>query len=88
MYEGHLASAVRYISLHPVRAGLAGRAADWPWSSVTAHLSGRDDTLVSVRPVLDRIPNFGSLLESAEDEARTAALRAAETIGRPLGSET
>jgi putative transposase len=51
-------------------------------------LSGRDDALVLVRPVLDRIPNFGGLLESAEDEARTAALRAAETIGRPLGSET
>ncbi len=86
MDEAHLANAVRYVSLNPVRAGLVARAAAWPWSSVRAHLSGEDDELVSVRPVLDRFPDFAGLLESAEDEARTAALRAVESIGRPLGT--
>jgi putative transposase len=34
----------------------------WPWSSVRAHLSGEDDGLVMVRPVLDRIDRFGGLM--------------------------
>lgn len=32
--DGHLLTVVRYIERNPVRAGLAARAADWPWSSV------------------------------------------------------
>ena len=34
MDEDHLVSAVRYVAMNPVRAGLAARAQDWPWSSV------------------------------------------------------
>jgi len=33
MDEAHLIEAVRYIELNPVRAGLAGKAAEWRWSS-------------------------------------------------------
>ena len=43
MDEEHLMHAVRYISLNPVRAKLVERAKDWPWSSVVAHLSRKDD---------------------------------------------
>ena len=55
------------------------------WSSVRAHLAGEDDSLVSVRPVLDRRPNFRDLLleDYKEDFTR---LRKAEGIGRPLGT--
>jgi putative transposase len=42
--ERHQWEALRYVELNPVRAGLAIRAADWPWSSTRAHLSGRDGT--------------------------------------------
>src|SRR6202007_1096038 len=42
MDEAHLAAAVRYVSLNPVRARLAARAPDWRWSRVRAHLYGRD----------------------------------------------
>ena len=41
--EEHLANAVRYVSLNPVRARLVDRAKDWNWSSVNAHLTGEDD---------------------------------------------
>jgi hypothetical protein len=34
MDEQHLLAGVRYVSLNPVRACLAARAEDWPWSSV------------------------------------------------------
>jgi putative transposase len=85
MDEEHLVAAARYVSLNPVRAHLVKRARDWPWSSVRAHLKGKDDGLVTVRPLLDRVTRFADLLATAEDPAEFASLRAAESIGRPLG---
>ena len=84
--EEHLISAARYVGLNPVRARLAARAWDWPRSSVRAHLAGRDDGLVSVRPLLDRAPRFIDLLEREADQEAFAPLRRSELIGRPLGS--
>jgi ribosomal protein L40E len=61
---------------------------EWPWSSVRAHLSGIDDELVVVRPVLNRVADFAALLTSGgNDDANYAALRNAEGIGRPLGND-
>jgi len=54
MDEVHLAHAMRYVSLNPVRARLVDRAEDWAWSSVRAHLAGADDALVLVQPAQDR----------------------------------
>jgi putative transposase len=85
MDESHLISAVCYVSLNPVRARLVTRAEDWPWSSVRAHLNRADDKLVTVRPVLDRIPHFSELLSTSEDQD-FADLRLAEGSGRPLGT--
>ena len=87
MDEQHLVAAFRYVALNPVRARLVARAQDWLWSSVRAHLVGKDDHVVKVVPALERIGDFGLFLEEAFDEALTyAALRKAETIGRPVGS--
>jgi len=86
MDEEHLMAAARYVALNPVRARLAPRAADWRWSSVNAHLRGRDDELVSVAPLLERCGGrFADLIETPPAAEAMAALRAAETIGRPLG---
>jgi len=88
MDEAHLAAAVRYVSLNPVRAQLVARAADWPWSSVRAHLAERDDALVRVRPVLERYGRFADFLGRAQDdEDAWRGLRMSETSGRPLGSD-
>ena len=85
MDEDHLISAVRYVAMNPVRAGLAARAQDWPWSSVRAHLAGEDDGLVAVAPVLSRAPHFAELIEGDGESPAFAAIRAAEHTGRPLG---
>jgi putative transposase len=85
MDEAHLMAAVRYVSLNPVRARLAARAEDWPWSSVRAHLAGLDDELVSVRPILDREPQFAALIAEDGDEG-FAALRRSDGSGRPVGT--
>ena len=87
MDEGHVVTALRYVSLNPVRARLVERAADWRWSSVGAHLAGRDDGLVTVAPVLERVGDFAAFLAEEFDEAAAyAALRKAERIGRPVGA--
>jgi len=86
MDEEHLMAAVRYVALNPVRARLASRAEDWPWASTRAHLSGKDDGLAVVRPVLDRAPDFAALIATDPDDPAFRALRAAETRGRPLGN--
>jgi len=89
MDEEHLAHAVRYVSLNPVRAGLVDRAQDWPWSSVACHLSGRDSNLVKVAPVLDRYGDFATFLDQKkEDSAAFMVLRQSETTGRPAGSDS
>jgi putative transposase len=86
MDEAHLAHAVRYVSLNPVRARLVGRAEDWRWSSVRAHLAGEDDDLVHVAPAIERYGAFASFLGSSEDYSDAwQALRRSETTGRPLG---
>ena len=51
--RAHLAAAVRYDSLNPVRVRLVAHE-DWRWSSVRAHLYGRDDGLTTRGPVLER----------------------------------
>ena len=87
MDEAHLAHAMRYVSLNPVRARLAERAEDWRWSSVAAHLAGKDDELVRVRPALDRYGSFADFLGSPDDHGDAwRALRRSETTGRPIGS--
>jgi putative transposase len=85
--EEYLIDAIRYISLNPVRAKLVEKPEQWPWSSVSAHLKGRNDALVSVKPVLERVPDFNLLLTEELPEQAAMDLRRAETIGRPLGNE-
>ncbi len=88
MDEEHLAGAVRYVSLNPVRAKLVERADQWPWSSVRAHLAGTDDELVSVKPVLDRYGPFDRLIDPGDAHVEAyQALRQAETTGRPVASD-
>jgi putative transposase len=88
MDQAHLNAAFRYVALNPVRAGLVKRADDWEWSSTRAHMAGVDDQLVKVAPALERVGNFAAFLGEDFDEALTyAALRKAESVGRPIGSK-
>jgi len=85
MDEAHLAHAMRYVSLNPLRARLVTRAQDWPWSSVRAHLAGREDGMVRVAPALTRYGDFADFIATPEDEEATRLLRRSESTGRPLG---
>jgi putative transposase len=88
MDEEHLAAALRYVALNPVRARLVERASDWRWSSVPVHLGlAQDDGLTCKAPVLSRYPDFDGLIADGEDEALSIKPRRAESIGRPLGHD-
>ena len=87
MDEEHLAAALRYVSLNPVRARLVARAQDWRWSSTRAHLGSKDDGITALAPIRERFARFADLLETAPDAEQVARLRAAESVGRPIGNE-
>jgi len=88
MDEPYLLAAARYVELNPVRAKLASHPGDWPWSSARAHLSGRDDCLVKVAPLLARIADWNAFLGGAVPEEELRNLRQHGRTGRPLGDET
>ncbi|WP_245561714.1 transposase [Lamprocystis purpurea] len=84
MDESHLMAAFRYVALNPVKANLAVSAADWPWSSTPAHLLRRDDGLVAIAPLLQRVEDVAEFLNMPPDPEMEAALMQGQTIGRPL----
>jgi putative transposase len=85
--EAHLALTARYIELNPVRAGIVKQPQDYAWSSARAHLSGEDDGLVQATALLDRHPDWASVLKQGLAEADLELLRKHERSGRPLGDE-
>ena len=50
--EGYLLACHRYIELNPVRAGLVGHPAEYPWSSYRANALGEGDPVLSPHPVM------------------------------------
>jgi putative transposase len=88
MDEPYLVAAARYVELNPVRAKLVPSPAAWPWSSARAHLSGRNDCLVKVAPLLAMIADWSAFLKSAVPEEELRDVRRHGRAGRPLGDET
>ena len=87
MDDDHLAAALVYVALNPVRARLVERATDWRWSSLHAHLDpAAGDGLTATAPVLERFPDLAARIAAGEDPARSDRLRKAERIGRPVGA--
>jgi putative transposase len=86
MDESYLLAAVRYVEMNPVRARLVEDPFSWPWSSALAHLTGLDDKLVKVAPLLEMAGDWKLFLGSATEE-EMEKIRRHERSGRPLGSE-
>ena len=85
MDPAHWLAAVRYLAFNPVRAGLSDRPEGWPWSSVGAHLRGRNDGLVDVSPVLAAAPRFADLLAPLNGGRDGGRFEPGASNGRPLG---
>ena len=87
MSEPYLLAAARYVELNPVRARIVKSPGVYRWSSAAAHLTGRDDELVKVSPLLDLVPNWVTFLSSECSDTESEALRRHERTGRPLGDD-
>lgn len=87
MDERHLLACARYVELNPVRAGLAQRAEDWPWSSARAHLGAAADGLTDPAPLLERWPDWSAVLDTGLADDTRQAIRSRESSGHPLGDE-
>ncbi len=85
MDENYLISTVRYVERNPVVAGLCAHPQDWKWSSAHAHLMGKDDQLVRVKPMLDRIDRWGAYLSDADKRSDEDLIERHTRTGRPLG---
>jgi putative transposase len=93
MDDAHLMVAVRYVELNPVKAKLAQRAEDWPWSSARAHVTGKPDGLIDLAALAALHRNWRAMLrhglEAGDvDPAVEAAIEAHERTGRPWGAES
>jgi putative transposase len=86
MDESHLAEAFRYVLSNPVRAKLVTKPEAWEWSSARAYLKGREDGLTDTGPMLERFPDIKALLSADENKDNLRRLRAAESVGRPIGN--
>jgi putative transposase len=86
MDEQHLLAAVRYVERNPVAANLCRHPREWCWSSAAAHLAGRDDSLVTVKPMLDRIKDWESYLSLQDDPETLRIIQQHSRTGRPLGA--
>jgi putative transposase len=87
VFQPHLDATVKYVELNPVKAKLCKHPQDWRWSSVHAHLSVENDGLVSVRPMLEKFPNWAEYLEKTESENEMQRIQMHTRTGRPLGSD-
>lgn len=84
MDERYLLAAARYVEMNPVAAGMVAGAGEYRWSSAAAHLAGKDDQLVNVKPLLDIVSDWKGFL-ALTDEDELALLKKHERSGRPLG---
>jgi len=86
MDEQYLLTATRYIELNPVKAGLSSIPEEYPWSSARAHIKGRNDDLVKVRPLLRMVDDWRQFLSGDVSDEEYELLQRHERTGRPLGS--
>jgi len=83
MDKRYLLAAARYVELNPVVEKPEG----YSWSSAAAHISGRDDVLVKVSPLLAMVKAWREFLSEAVTEQQVEEIRRHERTGRPLGDE-
>lgn len=79
----------RYIELNPVRAGIVGHPAAYPWSSHAVTAGSFTDSLISIHPELAAIgPSaYNQLLEEMIAPALLTAIRESINGGYPLGGQ-
>jgi len=79
---------VRFIENNPVRAGLVGRAEDYPWSSARHHVLGELDPVIMDGCFLNgEIKDWRAYLSARADEPILNRTWQSLKTGRPAGDE-
>ncbi len=84
--DDHLLAVCRYVERNALRAGLVGRAEDWPWCSLWLRRMrpGASGGLLSPWPV-PYPEGWAEHVNAPQSEAELAALRHCVKRGRPFG---
>jgi putative transposase len=83
--DEHLLTVLRYVERNPLRAGLASRAEDWPWSSLPLCL--RPPLLPWLDPgPAPRPAGWLEYVQAPHTDTQLAALRRSVERGAPFGS--
>lgn len=86
--DAHLLAVGRYLELNPVKAGLVGRAEDWPWSSAGFNAGNRkSDPLVTSAELRKLAGSWRRVLRDGEQEAQRKRLEAQLESGLPVGTK-
>lgn len=93
--ELYLLPVCRYIEINPVRSGLAGSPADYPWSSYMHHIGAKQDGLITDHPQywsigntpFDREIAYRQLIEEGLPAAEVQRITDATLKGWALGSD-
>ena len=91
--ERYLLACMAYIDLNPVRAGIAGRAQDYPWSSHGHYIGMRADRLITPHALFWELGNtpfareaaYAEMVQTGINPVQQAALTDATLRGWALG---
>ncbi len=86
--DKYLWAVSRYIENNPVRAGIAIRPEDYPYSSAKAHILGEGNALLR-EPLFhgNEIYNYRKFMEMEDDKGGLKEIRRQTKLGKPLGDE-
>jgi len=88
MNENWLLRAAAYVELNPVKAGMVANAWDYRWSSVHAHLEGKDNNgIIQPEKLRQLTGDWKTYLKEAPGNA-VDEFEKHERTGRPLGDES
>ena len=89
MDDSHTFSAVRYVEMNPVRAGIVAKPGDYKWSSARVRFGLAFDTLLDPSwPPPGTIVDWESWLTEREHEDVANLIRRNTTRGRPCGDDS
>ncbi len=87
MDKSWLLKAAAYVELNPVKAGMVKKAWDYRWSSVHAHLSGKDSQgIIQPENLLKLTGDWKAYLKEAQ-AFKSGEFERHERTGRPLGTD-
>ncbi len=93
--ERYFLACMAYIDLNPVRAGMVGQAADYPWSSHGHYIGRQNEAWLSPHPLYWDMGNtpfareaaYAGLVQSGVDQKQQLALTSSALSGWALGEE-